>query len=62
MDHNIFKIPVMSFIFRTGRAIPIASAKEDPKMLDAAYEEIAMALQDAISSARFAGGCARAMC
>ena len=24
MDHNIFKIPVMGFIFRTARAIPIA--------------------------------------
>ena len=29
MDHNIFKIPVMGFIFRTARAIPIAPARED---------------------------------
>jgi len=46
MDHNIFKIPVLSFIFRTGRTIPIAPAKEDQKMLDAAYEEIARGLAD----------------
>src|SRR5688500_10740418 len=25
MDHSIFKIPVLSFVFRTGKAIPIAS-------------------------------------
>ena len=24
MDHNIFRIPVLRFVFRTGRAIPIA--------------------------------------
>ena len=28
MDHNIFRIPVMGFIFRTARAIPIAPARE----------------------------------
>jgi 1-acyl-sn-glycerol-3-phosphate acyltransferase len=46
MDHNIFKIPVLSFIFRTGRTIPIAPAKENQKMLDPAYEEIARGLAD----------------
>jgi 1-acyl-sn-glycerol-3-phosphate acyltransferase len=46
MDHNIFRIPVLSFIFRTARTIPIAPAKEDPKMLDAAYEAIAAGLND----------------
>jgi 1-acyl-sn-glycerol-3-phosphate acyltransferase len=44
MDHNIFRIPVLSFIFRTGRTIPIAPAKENPAMLEAAYEEIARGL------------------
>ena len=24
MDHSIFRIPVLSFVFRTGKAIPIA--------------------------------------
>ena len=46
MDHNIYKIPVLNFIFRTSRTIPIASFKEDPKMLEQAYDEIARALED----------------
>ena len=44
MDHRIFRIPVLSFVFRTGKAIPIAPAKEDPKLLDEAYEKVAKAL------------------
>lgn len=44
MDHRIFRIPVLNFIFRTSRCIPIAPAKEDAVMLDAAYEEIARGL------------------
>jgi 1-acyl-sn-glycerol-3-phosphate acyltransferase len=46
MDHQIFKIPVLNFIFRTSRAIPIAPAKEDPKLLERAYDDIAQALAD----------------
>lgn len=46
MYHKIFDIPVLSFVFRTGRAIPIAPAKEDPERLEAAYDEIAAALQN----------------
>ena len=45
MDHRIFRIPVLNFVFRTGRAIPIAPAKEDPALRDRAYEEIARALE-----------------
>lgn len=45
MDHRIFKIPVLNFVFREGRAIPIASAKEDPALLEQAYEEVAKALE-----------------
>ncbi|MCC2637399.1 MAG: putative acyltransferase family protein [Moraxellaceae bacterium] len=45
MDHNIFKNPVLNFIFRTARAIPIASAKVDPALLDKAYDDIAAALE-----------------
>ncbi|MGQ0523017.1 MAG: MFS transporter [Betaproteobacteria bacterium] len=44
MHHAIFRIPVLNFIFRTGRAIPIASAKEDPVLLERAFDEIARAL------------------
>jgi 1-acyl-sn-glycerol-3-phosphate acyltransferase len=40
MDHNIFNIPVMSFIFRTARAIPIAPAHEDPQALQRAFDQI----------------------
>ncbi len=45
MDHRIFKIPLLSFFFRTLRAIPIVPAKEDSKMLEHAYEVIARELQ-----------------
>jgi 1-acyl-sn-glycerol-3-phosphate acyltransferase len=45
MDHRIFKLPIINFVFREGRAIPIASAKEDPALLERAYEEVAKALE-----------------
>ena len=44
MDHHIFRAPVLSFVFRTGKAIPIASARENPELLEKAYDEIARAL------------------
>jgi 1-acyl-sn-glycerol-3-phosphate acyltransferase len=46
MDHGIFRIPVLSFIFRTAKAIPIASAKVDPGLLEKAYEDVDKALAD----------------
>jgi 1-acyl-sn-glycerol-3-phosphate acyltransferase len=46
MDHNIFKIPVLSFIFRTARAIPIAPGHEDPKALQKAFDQIDAELAD----------------
>ncbi len=45
MDHQIFRMPVLSFIFRTGRMIPIAPKKENPLLLERAYEEIDAALR-----------------
>jgi 1-acyl-sn-glycerol-3-phosphate acyltransferase len=45
MDHRIFGIPVLNFVFRTGKAIPIASAKEDPAMMERAFDEVAAALR-----------------
>jgi 1-acyl-sn-glycerol-3-phosphate acyltransferase len=45
MDHHIFKIPVLNFVFRTGRAIPIASAREDAALMENAFEEVARALE-----------------
>jgi 1-acyl-sn-glycerol-3-phosphate acyltransferase len=46
MHHQIFKIPVLSFVFRTAKAIPIAPAHEDPVKLEQAYDAIARALAD----------------
>jgi hypothetical protein len=45
MDHQIFRIPVLSFVFRTGKAIPIASAKQDPAMMERAFAEVSAALK-----------------
>ena len=45
MDHRIFRTPLLSFIFRTGKAIPIAPAKEDEALLNAAYDQVAAALE-----------------
>ena len=46
MYYKIFNIPVLRFVFRTAKAIPIAGYKEDPAVLDAAYEAIDAALAD----------------
>ncbi|MFZ6849960.1 MFS transporter [Undibacterium sp. RuRC25W] len=46
MDCRIFKIPFLSWIFRTARAIPIAPAKEDPWIMEKAYVDIAQALHE----------------
>jgi MFS family permease len=40
MDHHIFRWPVLNFVFRTSKAIPIASAKEDPAMMERAFDEV----------------------
>src|SRR6185369_5815872 len=45
MDYRIFAIPVLSFVFRTVRAIPIAPAKEDPEMMERAFQEADKALR-----------------
>lgn len=46
MDHQIFRTPVLGFVFRTGKAIPIAPAKEDERLLNEAYDEVAAALEE----------------
>ncbi|MGX5729036.1 MFS transporter [Pseudoxanthomonas beigongshangi] len=46
MYYKIFNIPVMSWIFRTAKAIPIAGAKEDPELMRRAFEEIDQALAE----------------
>jgi 1-acyl-sn-glycerol-3-phosphate acyltransferase len=45
MDHRIFRVPLLSFFFRTARAIPIAPAKEDAALLERAYVRIAEELR-----------------
>jgi len=46
IDHRIFRMPLISFIFRHMRAIPIAPAREDPVMMEAAFAEVARALAE----------------
>ena len=46
MYYAIFNVPVLSFIFRAMKAIPIAGAKEAPDVLERAYDDIAAALAD----------------
>ena len=46
MDHRIFKTPLLGFVFRHCGAIPIASAKEDPAMMEVAFAEVSKALAD----------------
>ncbi len=40
MYYKIFRIPVLKFIFKTARAIPIAGRKEDPMMMERAFAEV----------------------
>ena len=46
MYYRIFNIPVMRWIFRTAKAIPIAGAREDPELMQRAFDEIDAALAD----------------
>lgn len=44
MYYKIFNIPVMSWIFRTAKAIPIAGARENPELMQRAFDEVDAAL------------------
>ncbi|EJN09631.1 MFS transporter [Herbaspirillum sp. YR522] len=46
MDHRIFRMPLLSWVFRTARAIPIAPVKEDPWLTEKAFVDIAQALHE----------------
>ena len=46
MYYKIFNIPVMRWIFRTSKAIPIAGAREDPALMQRAFDEIDAALAE----------------
>ena len=45
MWYRIFENPLLNFIFRTAKAIPIASARENPELLDEAFERIDQELE-----------------
>jgi 1-acyl-sn-glycerol-3-phosphate acyltransferase len=44
MHYKLFNTPIMRSLFKTAGAIPIASAKEDPELLEKAFESIDAAL------------------
>jgi len=46
MYYKIFNIPVMRWIFRTAKAIPIAGAREDPALMRRAFDEVDAALAE----------------
>jgi 1-acyl-sn-glycerol-3-phosphate acyltransferase len=46
MYYKIFNIPVMRWIFRTAKAIPIAGAREDPALMRAAFDAVDQALAE----------------
>ena len=46
MDHRIFKVPVLGWLFRLAKAIPIAPRAEDPVAYEAAFEAAAQILRD----------------
>lgn len=46
MDYNMYKRPIIHYVFKGNRAIPIATAREDIGTLKGAYDEIDAALKN----------------
>jgi len=46
MDHRIFKTPVLGWMFKLAKAIPIASQKEDPATYARAFAQASAVLRD----------------
>jgi 1-acyl-sn-glycerol-3-phosphate acyltransferase len=46
MDHRIFKVPVLGWLFRLGKAIPIAPRAEDPQAYEAAFDSAVKVLKE----------------
>jgi len=46
MDHRIFKVPVLGWLFKLAKAIPIAPRKEDPAAYEAAFDAAAQVLRE----------------
>lgn len=56
MDHNIFKMPGLGWVFRQMKAIPIAGAKEDPSKMEEAFARVRNALANGDAVAVFPEG------
>jgi 1-acyl-sn-glycerol-3-phosphate acyltransferase len=46
MDHRIFRVPVLGWLFRLAKAIPIAPQKEDPAAYEAAFAQAVQVLRE----------------
>jgi 1-acyl-sn-glycerol-3-phosphate acyltransferase len=46
MDHRIFKVPVLGWLFKLAKAIPIAPQKEDPAAYERAFAQAAAVLRE----------------
>ncbi len=46
MYYKIFQTPILSFVFKTANAIPIAGAKENPALMKKAFDQASAALND----------------
>ena len=46
MYYQIFQMPILSFIFKTANAIPIAGARENKEMMEQAFDQISAALDE----------------
>ncbi|MFI4926914.1 MAG: 1-acyl-sn-glycerol-3-phosphate acyltransferase, partial [Burkholderiales bacterium] len=46
MDHRIFQVPVLGWLFRLAKAIPVAPQKEDSAVYEAAFERAAQVLRE----------------
>jgi len=46
MYYKIYQIPLLHFIFKTARAIPIAGRREDEAMFNSAFREMEKAVED----------------
>jgi 1-acyl-sn-glycerol-3-phosphate acyltransferase len=46
MDHRIFKVPVLGWMFKLAKAIPIAPRSEDPAAYEQAFKDVQQVLKE----------------
>ena len=56
MDHRIFRVPVLGWLFKLAKAIPVAPRQEDPAAYEAAFEAADAVLADGELLALFPEG------